>query len=80
MLVGHVFDWPQGAPGGLRALDIAPVGPVDGQNRPVVEQLRIAIVPWPERTYHLHRRQHRPGRSTSVKFEVIMSTRAVLTV
>ncbi|GAA4167937.1 hypothetical protein GCM10022287_02270 [Gryllotalpicola koreensis] len=37
------------------------------------QELRIAIVIWIERTYHLRRRQARLGRLTPVEFEIIMT-------
>lgn len=43
-----------------------------------LEQLRIAIVTWIERTYHRRRRQAALGRLTPVEFEVIMNTPAAL--
>ncbi len=35
------------------------------------EQLRLAIVTWIERTYHLRRRQRRLGRLTPIEYETI---------
>lgn len=37
------------------------------------DQLRLAIVTWIERTYHLRRRQARLGRLTPIEFEMIQS-------
>jgi putative transposase len=41
-----------------------------------LEELRIAIVTWIERTYHRRRRQLRLGRLTPIEFEAIMNTPA----
>ncbi len=41
------------------------------------EELRIAIVPWIERTYHRRRRQASLGRLTPVEFETVMTTPAL---
>ena len=38
------------------------------------EDLRIAIVPWIERTYHRRRRQASLGRLTPIEYETIMTT------
>ncbi len=40
------------------------------------EDLRITIVTWIERTYHLRRRQDGLGRLTPIEFETIMTTPA----
>lgn len=42
------------------------------------EQLRIAMVPRIERTYHSQRRQARLGRLTPIEFENIMNTTVAL--
>ncbi len=42
------------------------------------EQLRIAIMTWIERTYHLRRRQARLSRLTPIEFETIVNTTAAL--
>ncbi|MFJ6054514.1 hypothetical protein [Streptomyces sp. NPDC092307] len=41
------------------------------------QELRIAIVPWIERTYHRRRRQASLGRLTPVEFETVMTTPAL---
>lgn len=37
-----------------------------------VEELRIAIIAWIERTYHRRRRHARLGRLTPIEYEAIM--------
>ena len=41
-----------------------------------VDQLRLAIVSWIERTYHRRRRQARLGKLTPVEFEMVQSVQA----
>ncbi len=41
-----------------------------------LDDLRIAIVTWIERTYHRRRRQEALGRLTPIEFETIMTTPA----
>lgn len=44
---------------------------LDRQRWPSLEELRLAIVIWIEKTYHRRRRQRRLGRLTPVEFETI---------
>ena len=41
-----------------------------------LDQLRLAIVSWIERTYHRRRRQARLGKLTPVEFEMVQSVQA----
>lgn len=38
------------------------------------EELRVAIVIWIERTYHLRRRQRALGRLTPIEYEILTTT------
>ena len=46
---------------------------LDRQRWATREDLRIAIVTWIERTYHLRRRQTSLGRLTPIEYELIMT-------